>query len=247
MASATTVLVFLVSTAYCNEKKASATAGPKESTELRRATEELDVLQKDAERVATGLFRHYGLERISSFTPRNQGTFARLVKEGVFSTNDAASIAKHHFERFYFRKNAGYSRRYELTINSDRGWAATVQLNHLGEVIRIAGEADISSDLPADVKLMWSVDNAGRSPEEAIEAASRVFNTVKLVGMDRDEVFKQIGNHSHRPKGIYNFPFLPRDRDEIVYRFDNGRYGWQFNVKFDEKRTCTGVTRLWIH
>src|SRR4051812_28366779 len=56
-----------------------------------------------------------------------------------------------------------------------------------------------SSDLTADIKLMWATDpltgnagpNAGPNPKgstgAAVDAASRVFNTADLIGQTREE------------------------------------------------------------
>ncbi|MBM3997570.1 MAG: hypothetical protein FJ303_26000 [Planctomycetes bacterium] len=205
---------------------------------------------RDAEYLAVKIFAHYGLDKLQQFTYDKPGSFKPLIDAGVFSKEDAAKIALHEFKRFSFSKNVAFSRRYELSLHymiEEDHHSTTTGFNHLGRIVNDRKETDTSSDIPADVKLMWSVDKEGRSPQEAIEAASRVFNTVKLEGLPRDKVVKLIGDVSHRPKGIYNFPFWPTGKGEMVCRFDTGAYGWQFNIRFNDKDICTNVTRKWIH
>lgn len=205
---------------------------------------------RDAEYLAAKIFAHYGLEKMQKFTYDNPGTFKPLIEKGVLSKEDAAKIKLHEFETFSFRKYVVFSRRYEFslhyTIEEDHHSTVT-GFNHLGKIVNGGEETDTSTDLPADVKIMWSVDKEGRSPQEAIEAASRVFNTVKLEGMHRDKIIKLIGDASLRPKGIYNAPFWPVGQGATVCRFDTGFYGWQFTLQFDDKGICKKVTRQWIH
>jgi hypothetical protein len=208
------------------------------------------VQSRDAQHLAVKVFTHYGLAKVKKFTRANPGSFKALLDSGVLSKEDGAKMALHGFEEFRFRKNVAFSRRYEFslyyTVEEDTH-VIGIGFNHLGKVVEEDKETDTSSDIAADVKIMWSVDEKGRSPQEAIEAASRVFNTVKLEGMHREKIFKQIGHMSLRPKGIYNRPFWPVAKDELAFRFDTGAYGWQFNLKFDEKEICKTVTRKWIH
>jgi len=205
---------------------------------------------RDAEHLAVKIIAHYGLEKILSFTYDKPGTFKPLIDAGVLSKEDAGKIKLHEFESFSFRKNVVFSRRYEFslhyTIEGDHHSTST-GFNHLGKIVNDNKETDTSPDIAADVKIMWSVDKEGRSPQEAIEAASRVFNTVKLEGMHRDKIIKLIGDTSVRPKGIYNAPFWPAGKGDMVCRFDTGAYGWQFTLQFDEKGICKTVSRKWIH
>jgi hypothetical protein len=205
---------------------------------------------RDAQDLAVKIFAHYGLEKMQTFTYDKPGTFKPLIDAGVLSKKDVAKIKLHEFESFSFRKNVAFSRRYEFSlhymIEGDHHSTST-GFNHLGKIVKDNKETDTSSDIPADVKVMWSVDKKGRSPQEAIEAASRVFNTVKLEGMHRDEIIKLIGDTSLRPKGIYNAPFWPTGKGDMVCRFDTGAYGWQFTLQFDEKGICKTATRKWIH
>jgi hypothetical protein len=121
------------------------------------------------------------------------------------------------------------------------------------------GEDGTSADLAADLKLMWETQplrgdagpHAGPNPrassDAAIHAASRVFNTVELVGRTRDEVTAQLGDPSTSSDSVYNFPFWPAPSGAMVYRFDTGAYGWQFNVVFGFRGRVTEVRRYWIH
>jgi hypothetical protein len=208
------------------------------------------VLNRDAEDLAVKIFAHFGLEGLKGFNHGRPGSFKALLDTGVLSTEDAAKIARNKFEEFSFGKDVAFSRRYRMELRytiDDDTLGTLVELNHLGKVVSEDKETDTSSDVATDVKIMWSAGRDGASTQQAIEAASRVFNTVKLEGMHRDEVAKLIGNPALRPSGIYNHPFWPAEKNERIFCFDNGNYGWQFNVGFDEKGICNSVTRKWIH
>jgi hypothetical protein len=116
-----------------------------------------------------------------------------------------------------------------------------------------------SSDLSGDIKLMWETRRLGGTPDpthgpnprsstdRAINAASRVFNTVELVGKTREEVVALLGDPKSSSDSIYNFAFWPDPKGALVYRFDSGAYGWQFNVAFGEDGKVREVERHWIH
>lgn len=88
-----------------------------------------------------------------------------------------------------------------------------------------------SADLAADLKLMWQArDNA--ATDEAISAAERVFATVELIGLTRREVVAKLGDPRTAGGSRYNFPFYPIRDTDLAYRFDNGRWGCQYNVQF---------------
>jgi len=205
------------------------------------------VLLRDAKYLAVKITAHFELEKLKQYTSRKPGSFKDLLDAGVLSKADTARIALHQFEGFTWRQNIAFSRRYEFSIRYSGNMLAKITFNHLKQVVNSEDETDTSPDIPADVKIMWSVDKNGRSPQKAIGAASRVFNTVKLKGMHRDKIFKLIGDPSRRPEGVYNRPFWPVGDGETPFRFDTGAYGWQFNLSFDKQGICTGVTRKWIH
>lgn len=116
-----------------------------------------------------------------------------------------------------------------------------------------------STNLRRDLKLMWETrwlgwtgdpthgPNSRASTDRAINAGSRVFNTVELVGMTREEVTALLGDPKHSSTSIYNFPFWPAPEGSLVYRFDSGAYGWQFNLLFDAEGRVAEVQRRWIH
>ncbi|HEX4609528.1 MAG TPA: hypothetical protein VH092_15120 [Urbifossiella sp.] len=121
----------------------------------------------------------------------------------------------------------------------------------------VVNEDGPSDDLASDLKLMWETgpmtwvaDHASRSKlastPEAIHAASRVFNTVELMGKTRTEVATLLGDPKSSSKSIYNFPFWPLPEGAMVYRFDTGAYGWQFNVVLEDDKVIR-VERHWIH
>src|SRR5262249_37348007 len=140
-----------------------------------------------------------------------------------------------------------FSRRYEMSISCGTDSIYEVSLDHRGNVVPSQEETDKSDDLQADIRTMWSIDKNGRSTQEAIHAASRVFNTVHLTGMNREDISMLIGDDSFRAKGRYNTAFWPAEGKGLVYRFDCGYYGWQFNLRFDNRGECDGVKRIWIH
>ncbi len=119
--------------------------------------------------------------------------------------------------------------------------------------------AATSTDLPRDLKLMWETQrlrgnagpNAGPNPrastDRAINAASRVFHTVGLAGKTRGEVVALLGDPKQSSDSVYNFPFWPAPPGALVYRFDSGAYGWQFNVLFGADGRVAGIERHWIH
>ncbi len=114
-------------------------------------------------------------------------------------------------------------------------------------------------DVQRDLKLMWETQplqgnpdpthgsNPRASTDKAIRAASRVFNTVELVGKAQEEVVTLLGDPKSSNDSIYNFPFWPAPRGAQVYRFDCGSYGWQFNVLFDGNGKVKEIQRAWIH
>lgn len=116
-----------------------------------------------------------------------------------------------------------------------------------------------SNDLEGDLKLMWQTERLGGTPDPthgpnprastdaAIDAASRLFNTIELVGKTRKEVIAAIGDPKSSNDSTYNFPFWPAPPGAMVYRFDCGAYGWQFNVILDRDGKVREVQRAWIH
>jgi hypothetical protein len=120
-------------------------------------------------------------------------------------------------------------------------------------------DGERSSDAAGDIRLMWETQKLGGTPDpshgpnprsstdRAINAASRVFNTVELVGKSREEVIALLGNPKSSSDSIYNFPFWPAPKGSLVYRFDCGAYGWQFNVVAGEDGKIRDVERHWIH
>ena len=89
--------------------------------------------------------------------------------------------------------------------------------------------------------------NPRGSTDRAINAASRVFNSVQLIGKTRAEVTQLLGDPRSSNSSVYNFPFWPAPTGALVYRFDSGSYGWQFNVVFGADDKVSAVDRHWIH
>ena len=80
----------------------------------------------------------------------------------------------------------------------------------------------LSEDLADDIGRMWKTvphDGFSVSPVSAINAASRVFATVELVGRTTNEVFAAVGHNKTSNDSGYNFPFWPVEKGTLVYRF----------------------------
>jgi hypothetical protein len=119
--------------------------------------------------------------------------------------------------------------------------------------------AERSTDLASDLALMKETQrlkgesdptqgpNPRCSTERAIDAASRVFNTIEIIGKSRADVVAVLGDPKSQNDSIYNFPFWPAPRGSLVYRFDDGARGWQFNVVFDKDGRVVEIQRNWIH
>jgi hypothetical protein len=60
-------------------------------------------------------------------------------------------------------------------------------------------------------------------------------------------VGEQLGDPKSSSDSISNFSFWPAPTGSLVYRFDSGANGWQFNVLFGEDGRVTSVERHWIH
>ena len=126
---------------------------------------------------------------------------------------------------------------------------------HPGQV----SDRDKSSDLSGDLRRMWETQNLGGTPDptqgpnprcstdRAINAASRAFNTVELIGKTRQEVVTLLGDPKSCNDSIYNFPFWPAARDRWCTGSKAGAYGWQFNVVPGADGRIQAVERHWIH
>lgn len=76
--------------------------------------------------------------------------------------------------------------------------------------------------------------NSHASTARAIRAADRVFAQIDLMGLTKEEVIHYLGDPHAKSDSVYNFPFYPpTSKDILVYRFDNGAWGSQYNVVFD--------------
>jgi hypothetical protein len=114
----------------------------------------------------------------------------------------------------------------------------------------LARETAKSTNLTVDIKRMWKTVPNGDfpvSPVSAINAASRVFETAQLIGKNTNEVFALLGHNKTTSDSGYNFPFFPVKSGTVVYRFDCGNFGWQFNLAPDSSGTVQKIERKWIH
>ncbi|MHA3770564.1 hypothetical protein ACXR0O_03390 [Verrucomicrobiota bacterium sgz303538] len=110
-----------------------------------------------------------------------------------------------------------------------------------------------SANLDADIRTMWSVVAKAEgvtwvaATAEAVLAANRVFNTVDLRGLTRDQVAKKLRFDLRSSEYGYYAPFWLIARGDLPIRIDTGCYGWQFDVHFTPDEKVIGVTRRWIH
>lgn len=123
--------------------------------------------------------------------------------------------------------------------------------NHQAEVILVGNGmgSPSSTNLAADIEAMWSVApmpqgrNWVAASVEADSAALRVFNTVNLIGMSRDEVTRSLRLDLRSKNYGYCAPFYPVSTNALAVRIDNGHYGWQFNVVFGDGDRVIKVER----
>lgn len=110
-----------------------------------------------------------------------------------------------------------------------------------------------SSSLSRDLRLMWSVQPKEEdrdwvtATDQAIDASERVFNTVDLKGQSTDQIATTLRFDLRAKNYGYYAPFWPVDRGVFPIRIDNGNYGWQFDIHFDNSNHVEKVTRRWIH
>ena len=101
-----------------------------------------------------------------------------------------------------------------------------------------------------DRVLMWETTsiNSGRaSTGRATKAAKRFFDRTDLRGKTREEIVSLTGDPRKSSDSIYKHPFHPIERSVMVYRFDTGFYGWQFNIYFGDDNRATHIEHKWIH
>lgn len=115
--------------------------------------------------------------------------------------------------------------------------------------VTVVRPAPQPADLPRDIPRMWETGPLASEPgeqastREAVAAADRVFNTLELRGKTRSGVIALLGHPKHSSRSRYNFPFYPAPKEALVYRFDTGAGGWQFNVLFDHQGKVREVER----
>jgi hypothetical protein len=115
----------------------------------------------------------------------------------------------------------------------------------------VEGQGEKSKDLEKDLKTIWRTvpvkdEKFEVAPVSAINAASRVFNTVDLKGKTKQEIEKLL-KYQPQEKYGYNRPFFGKEKGQVVYRFDCGNFGWEFKIAFDKDGKAESVKRQWIH
>lgn len=127
-------------------------------------------------------------------------------------------------------------------MNGRVGWKVRLGLLAVVGIVAAFMITSLNRDVPSDRELMWKTTMLGvardpsrgpgayASTDHAIDAAYRVFAATPLVGKTPDEVIALLGDPRTSSNSIYNFPFYPPPVGAMVYRFDNGVYGVQFNL-----------------
>ena len=130
-----------------------------------------------------------------------------------------------------------------MTFGTEWGWGN--EEDAARAIFSIGTASPTMSVIGSDLVAMERYDEAVAVFRDSLRLAAD--NTVALEGKTRDEVVSLLGDPQASNDSIYNFPFWPAPRGALVYRFDCGAYGWQFNVVFGLRGRLTGVERLWIH
>jgi len=112
-----------------------------------------------------------------------------------------------------------------------------------------------SEDLKSDIRTMWGVapmkegNTWATATDEAVDASERVFNTLKLTGLSRKEVNDALMVDLRSEDYGYYEPFwsIMDPEQTFLVRIDNGRYGWQYEIVYDENDHVERVERQWIH
>jgi hypothetical protein len=135
------------------------------------------------------------------------------------------------------------NQRLTVTSSKRRSWIA---------ILNVAAGIVVYFIYPyflSDRVLMWettSIKSGRASTHRATEAAKRFFDKHDLRGKTRAEVIATAGDPKTSNKSIYNFPFYPVEPGVMVYRFDTGYGGWQFNIHFDSGDRAIEVSQKGI-
>jgi hypothetical protein len=112
----------------------------------------------------------------------------------------------------------------------------------LGLTVLAVDPPKLTDSMKADIKLMQERvpsperEGATVAPLKAVAAANRVFSTLPLVGLTKDQVVSLIGEPRETTAPTATTP------GKMLYVFDTGPAGRQFMVALDSKGVVTGVT-----
>jgi len=104
----------------------------------------------------------------------------------------------------------------------------------------------------ADIKLMWETvplhgdSKRKASSHRAQEAAHRVLTSITLTGLTQAQVISLLGDPIKSSDSIYHLPFYRAPKGDLVYRFDTGNCGWQFNISFDQNGRVSKIKPMGI-
>ncbi|MEO6846571.1 MAG: hypothetical protein ABI443_04190 [Chthoniobacterales bacterium] len=105
----------------------------------------------------------------------------------------------------------------------------------------------LTSATAGDIKQMWETVPMASDPTKkvssapAVAAAHRVFMAIPLTGMSREDVISLLGDPVTSSDSNFNVPFYRPPKKGMVYRFDTGTGGWQFDLILDKKNHVTNV------
>ena len=104
-------------------------------------------------------------------------------------------------------------------------------------------------DLSDEIELMWETETLKNgnivSTRRAQESSFRVFKQLEniLIGLTKNEIVELLGN-PNKNRSIYNFSLDSFQNNDLVYRFDTGNCGWQYNIQFGENLKAVQVKFL---
>jgi len=192
---------------------------------------------EDSQFLAVKLFKLVGPQKLETLA-RETKSFQQFAADGTLSPEDLERAKRSGLDLFWFHRNYRYSQRYAFHFNH----VVSLEINQRGEIVDPRRESETSTDLAADVKLMWSGQPNGDCSQEALEAASRVFNTVRPKGQTRLDLVKLLGDPDPGPPGTPNSRRWLADRHQVLFLFHATRMVLHIKLEFDDRDVCISAS-----